>query len=85
MESNFFGRCCDVFNQFKTVAKKVLLRIRDSFQGHPTRIISYLVLRLCESLASWFDSAQILTMNIKRLPKGASIAGNLVLTTGLKT
>ena len=73
MESNFFGRCCEVFNQFKTVAKKVLLRIRDSFQGHQTRIISYLVLRLCESLASWFDSAQILTMNIKRLPKGASI------------
>ena len=71
VESNFFGLWCIVFN-YKTVAEKILLQIRESFQGHPTRIITYLVVRLCESLASWFVSAHILTMDIKRLPQGES-------------
>ena len=30
IEANFFGRCCVVFN-YKTVAKKILLQIRESF------------------------------------------------------
>ena len=68
MDANFFGRCCVVFN-YKTVAKEILLQIRESFQGHPTRIITYLVLRLYKLLASWFVSAQILTMNISRSPQ----------------
>ena len=50
-----------MFN-YKTVAKEILLQIRESFQGHPTRIISYLVLRLYKLLASWFVSDHI---NIK--------------------
>ena len=61
-----------MFN-YKTVAKEILLQICESFQGHPTRIITYLVLRLYKLLASWFVSAQILTMNISRSPQGGSL------------
>ena len=70
-----------MFN-YRTVAGKILLQIRESFQGHPTRIITYLVVRLCESLASWFVSDHILTMDIKRLPQGESLV-HLLLTADL--
>ena len=71
-------------SNYKIVAKKILLQIRESFSGHPTRIITYLVLRLCESLVSWFVSAQILTMNIKRLPQDESLV-HLLLKADLST
>ena len=72
-----------MFN-YKTVAKEILLQIRESFQGHPTRIITYLVLRLYKLLASWFVSAQILTMNISRSPEGGSLV-HLLSTADLWT
>ena len=42
------------------------------------------MLRLCESSVSWFVSAQILTMNIKRLPQGESLV-HLLLKADLST
>ena len=39
-------------------------------------------MRLCESLASWFVSAHILTMDIKRLLQGESLV-HLLLTADL--
>ena len=66
-----------MFN-YKTVAEKILLQIRESFQGHPTRIITYLVVRLCESLASWFVSDHILTIDIKKVAAGRKFSSFII-------